>query len=77
VSFLEVCSLVQNSAPEERVIAVLRKYGIKFKPRDEALTQLRGLGATEAIISAVKSCNVVVESSNPPVNAISGFSHGA
>ena len=61
VSFLEVCALVQNSAPEERVIAALRKHGIKFKPRDAALTQLRGLGATEAIISAVKSCNVVVE----------------
>ena len=60
VSFLEVCALVQNSAPEERVIAALRKHGIKFKPKDQALSQLRGLGATEALITAVKSCNVVV-----------------
>ncbi len=60
VSFLEVCALVQNSAPEERIVAALRKYGIKFKPREEALSQLRGLGATEALITAVRSCNVVV-----------------
>lgn len=77
VSFLEVCALVQNSAPEERVIAVLRKHGIKFKPRDEALTQLRTLGATEAIISAVRSCNVVVEVSTPPVNEIARFNLAA
>ena len=61
VSFLEVCALVQNSAPEERIIAALRKHGIKFKPRDEALTQLRSLGASEVLISAVRSCNVVVD----------------
>jgi hypothetical protein len=42
------------------VIAALRKHGIKFKPKDQALSQLRGLGATEALITAVKSCNVVV-----------------
>lgn len=74
VSFLEVCSLVQNSAPEERVIAVLRKYGIKFKPRDEALIQLRSLGATEAIIAAVKSCNVVVHKISLPALEIASFS---
>lgn len=77
VSFLEVCSLVQNSAPEERVIAVLRKYGIKFKPRDEALTQLRTLGATEAIIAAVKSCNVVVDRSTAPTRQTARFSLAA
>lgn len=59
VSFLEVVSLIQNSAPEERIVAALRKYGIKFKPRDVALSQLRGLGASEALISVVKSSSVV------------------
>src|SRR5215813_5316310 len=59
VSFLEVVSLVQNFAPEERIVAALRKYGIKFKPRDAAINQLRSLGASEAVISAIKSSNVV------------------
>jgi hypothetical protein len=59
VSFLEVVSLVQNFAPEERIVAALRKYGIKFKPREAAITQLRSLGASEAVISAVMSSNVV------------------
>lgn len=59
VSFLEVASLVQNSAPEERIVAALRKYGIKFKPRDGALKELRGLGASESLISAIKGSSVV------------------
>lgn len=59
VSYLEVVSLVQNSAPEDRIVAALRKHGIKFKPRDAALNQLRSLGASETLISAVKSSNVV------------------
>lgn len=59
VSFLEVVSLVQNFAPEDRVVAALRKYGIKFKPRDTAINQLRSLGASEAVISAVKTSNIV------------------
>src|SRR5215510_11865459 len=59
VSFLEVVSLVQNFAPEERIVAALRKYGIKFKPRDAAINQLRALGASEAVISAVKTSTVV------------------
>ncbi|MEK7833939.1 MAG: hypothetical protein AAB401_22820 [Acidobacteriota bacterium] len=59
VTFLEVVSLVQNYAPEDRIVAALRKYGIKFKPRDSALTQLRNAGASEAVISAVKTSNVV------------------
>jgi len=59
VSFLEVVSLVQNFAPEERIVAALRKYGIKFKPRDAAINQLRTLGASEAVISAIKTSNVV------------------
>jgi hypothetical protein len=59
VSFLEVVSLVQNYAPEDRIVAALRKYGIKFKPRDAAINQLRSLGASEAVLSAVKSSNVV------------------
>lgn len=59
VSYLEVVSLVQNSAPEDRIVAALRKHGIKFKPRDAALNQLRSLGASEMLISAVKSSNVV------------------
>lgn len=58
VSFLEVASLVQNFAPEDRIVSALKKYGIKFKPRDSALSQLRSLGASEAVISAVKSSNV-------------------
>lgn len=58
VSFLEVASLVRNFAPEDRIVAALKKYGIKFKPRDAALSQLRGLGASEAVINAVKSSNV-------------------
>lgn len=59
VTFLEVVSLVQNYAPEDRILAALRKYGIKFKPRDSAITQLRSAGASEAVISAVKTSNVI------------------
>jgi hypothetical protein len=59
VSFLEVASLVQNFAPEDRIVAALRKYGIKFKPRDSAINQLRTLGATDAVISAIKTSTVV------------------
>lgn len=59
VSFLEVVSLVQNYAPEDRIVAALRKYGIKFKPRESALSQLRTMGASDAVISAVKSSNIV------------------
>jgi len=59
VSFLEVASLVQNFAPEDRIVAALRKYGIKFKPRDGAINQLRTLGASDAVISAVKTSTVV------------------
>jgi hypothetical protein len=58
VSFLEVASLVQNFAPEDRIVSALKKYGIKFKPRDSALGQLRSLGASEAVINAVKSSTV-------------------
>ncbi|HKQ76020.1 MAG TPA: hypothetical protein VJ810_20160 [Blastocatellia bacterium] len=59
VTFLEVVSLVQNFAPEDRIVAALRKYGIKFKPRDVAINQLRSLGASEAVLSAVKTSTVV------------------
>jgi hypothetical protein len=59
VSYLEVVSLVQNYAPEERIVAALRKYGIKFQPKDAALNQLRSLGATDGLISAIKSAQVV------------------
>ena len=59
VSFLEIMSLVQNSAPEERIVTALRKHGIKFKPLDGALAQLRSVGASETLISAVKNCHVV------------------
>ena len=59
VSFLEVVSLVQNYAPEDRIVAALQKYGIKFKPRESALSQLRSLGASETVISAIKSSNIV------------------
>ncbi|MFN0088308.1 MAG: hypothetical protein ACKVX9_23155 [Blastocatellia bacterium] len=59
VSFLEVVSLVQNYTPEDRILAALRKYGIKFKPRDSALSQLRSLGASDTVINAVKTSNVV------------------
>jgi len=60
VGFLEVVGLVQNSAPEDRIVAALKKYGIKFKPQDAALKELRNAGASEAIITAVKSSNVLV-----------------
>ncbi len=59
VSFLEVVSLVQNFAPEDRIVGALRKYGIKFKPRDAAINQLRGIGASEAVISAIKTSTIV------------------
>ncbi|HZF40820.1 MAG TPA: hypothetical protein VE715_18510 [Blastocatellia bacterium] len=59
MSFMEVVWLVQNFAPEERIVAALRKYGIKFKPHDTAVNQLRNFGASEAVISAVKTSNVV------------------
>ncbi len=58
VSFLEVANLVQNFAPEDRIVAALKKYGIKFKPRDAAINQLRSLGASETVINAVKSSTV-------------------
>ncbi len=59
VTFLEVVSLVQNYAPEDRIVAALRKYGIKFKPRESALSQLRSLGASEAVINVIKTSNIV------------------
>ncbi|MDX2039729.1 MAG: hypothetical protein SF097_00700 [Acidobacteriota bacterium] len=59
VSFLEVVKLVENYAPEDRIVAALQKYGIKFKPRESALSQLRSLGASETVINAIKSSNVV------------------
>lgn len=55
VSFLGVVKMVQNFVPDDRVVAALRKYGIKFKPRESALTQLRGFGASENLINAIKS----------------------
>ncbi len=58
VSFLGVVKMVQNFVPEDRVVDALRKYGIKFKPRESALTQLRGLGASENLINAIKSSSV-------------------
>jgi hypothetical protein len=59
MSFMEVAWLVQNYAPEDRIVGALRKYGIKFKPLDSAVAQLRNFGATDGVISAVKSSNVV------------------
>lgn len=59
VSFLEVVKLVENYAPEDRIVAALQKYGIKFKPRESALGQLRALGASETVISAIKASNIV------------------
>jgi hypothetical protein len=59
MSFMEVAWLVQNFAPEDRIVGALRKYGIKFKPLDSAVTQLRNFGATDVVIGAVKSSNVV------------------
>lgn len=58
VSFLGVVKMVQNFVPEDRVVAALRKYGIKFKPRESALAQLRGFGASESLISAIKGSSV-------------------
>jgi hypothetical protein len=58
VSFLGVVKMIQNYVPDDRVVAALRKYGIKFKPRESALTQLRGFGASENLISAIKSSSV-------------------
>ena len=60
VGFLEVVGLLQNSAPEDRIVAALKKYGIKFKPQEAALKELRSAGASDAIIAAVKSSNVLV-----------------
>jgi hypothetical protein len=59
MSFMEVAWLVQNFAPEDRIVGALHKYGIKFKPLDSAVSQLRNFGATDGVINAVKSSNVV------------------
>lgn len=59
MSFMEVAWLVQNLAPEDRIVAALRKYGIKFKPLDSAVAQLRNFGASDVVINAVKSSNIV------------------
>jgi hypothetical protein len=59
MSFMEVAWLVQNYAPEDRIVDALRKYGIKFKPLDTAVTQLRNFGATDVVLNAVKTSNVV------------------
>jgi hypothetical protein len=58
VSFLEVVSLIQNSVPDDRIASAVQKYGIKFKPRESALAQLRGAGASDTVINAIKSSNV-------------------
>jgi hypothetical protein len=59
VSFLEIVSLVQNYTPEERIVDALKKYGIKFRPKESAISQLRSLGASDALINAIKTSNVV------------------
>jgi hypothetical protein len=59
MSFMEVAWLVQNFAPEDRIVEALRKYGIKFKPHDSAVAQLRNFGASDVVINAVKTSNVV------------------
>ncbi|MGH9843891.1 MAG: hypothetical protein ACREEM_34580, partial [Blastocatellia bacterium] len=59
VGIAEIMSLLQDYVPEDRIVGALKKYGIKFKPKDTALQQLRGLGASESLISAVKTSNVV------------------
>jgi hypothetical protein len=55
VSYLEVVSLLQNYVPEERITGAVKKYGIKFKPNEAALAQLRSAGASESVIAAIKS----------------------
>jgi hypothetical protein len=55
VSYLEVVSLLQNYVPEDRITSAVKKYGIKFKPNEAALAQLRSAGASEAVIAAIKS----------------------
>jgi hypothetical protein len=59
MTFMEVAWLVQNYAPEDRVVDALRKHGIKFKPRDAAIAQLRNFGASETVVNAVKTSTVV------------------
>jgi hypothetical protein len=59
VGFLELVTLVQNYAPEDRILGALKKYGIKFKPKDAALQQLRTSGASDGVINAVKASSVV------------------
>jgi hypothetical protein len=59
MSFMEVAWLVQNYAPEDRIVGALQKYGIKFKPLDSAVSQLRNFGATDGVINAVKTSTVV------------------
>lgn len=58
VSFLAVVKMVQNFVPDDRVVAALNKYGIKFKPRESVISQLRGYGASENLIKAIKSSSV-------------------
>jgi hypothetical protein len=59
MTFMEVVWLVQNYTPEDRIKSALRKYGIKFKPLDSAVSELRSAGASEAVINAVKTSTVV------------------
>jgi hypothetical protein len=59
VRFMEVVWLSRNFVPEERIVSALRKYGINFKPRDEAIHKLRSLGLSDVVINAVKTSNVV------------------
>jgi hypothetical protein len=59
LGILEVVGLMRNHTPEDRIVTALRKYGIKFDPRDPAFNQLRSEGASETLISAIKTLKVV------------------
>jgi len=59
VQITEILALMQDYVPEENIISALKKYGIKFKPQESALQQLRRHGASDKLIEAVKSSSVV------------------
>jgi hypothetical protein len=55
VSYLEVVSLLQSYVPEDRIAGAVKKYGIKFKANEAAISSLRSAGASEMVISAIRS----------------------
>jgi TonB family protein len=51
----EVRDLVQNYVPSERIVELIRQFGISFEPTDQYLKDLRKAGADDELIGALRA----------------------